>query len=1109
MALPYERKFNIGRQSDLLLNEELDKLYEALKHLEDEPTGKQVTPEAKVNGALWIDKQTNQLMVYDADLRKWKPLFEDKFRIFDQMTTELTPANPIKGQLWMYNDVLMYYNGAGWKPVYTLERSDSQFNISSFGDYDVISPLSKVGSTVVDDNEIDAYIEEERKYIEGKLSYGNDASVLTSGKYKPETHECNEDVPILKDLKLKGSTQYLVPNASIDRVFIDDKLDDQYEIKNKTCITYPKDYLIRKDANGRTVRKTPSLIHQNPGKISSITKRLVKIDKTNPKIGISAVHTEFYGFTKGDPFGHFLMPRNDGAEGGLTANENGYYTFDPNDESRVGDYQILTNCIYLSRNAAENYDYVLAVTFDFSWVKATGQLRQATNVSNSTSYYIPTSFSPLDVFVQGYNLEEPYFRTDPLNRILTIDDNTSQMEISLLHSSQHEYGFVTKVDLEGRAIIHPYHKYKQPLVFMNGEALHPMLADVEIDEETNTVYVGGGQVDMCWSIIELEGEDGFCMYQDSGLVTQTYTSPDGKLKEPAIVYNVDDMPDKAYGKPADIVVFVDGLLIKKDDVQVTFGSGKNRYIRIQGLQMGQEYILLYDRDQNFYGDLNVNEATAVGAFNESLVYDNGLLLCNDTAFVQRTNGPDALVASAANGEVKQFLNNSYYDEHGKYVVVSHFMKFNSALQRWEEDVDHEIENDLVGYTDSDGKQHKGIANSYSNAVTAISYTNGIVKKEDKIRIYCFNYASATDSPLVIGSIDANNEREFPILDKKSYIVGTNSLSVWVNGVRQYEVEEQVGGQTFVLPEPVTGLVTYVIQKPEKGELTTAKRIVLSEKNVVKGCANIYTTKDLEVEDAGKDPEKKTDISLYPGRVALYIDGIRQPKEAYTIIDNYTFYINDSNTVLVGAESNYPVAKTFDTHNEMHELNYDVNDRIWTKNIEWADKPVKENGLVNKDLVDQIQEPVTESQKEEWLPMEQPTPLHIEPSRIMVEVKYDYDRTENTFQPDPNAKYTINLDYYGLPLPILDTSDEILIFLDGLFFGLRNEEGYHKDKLSGALILKDQAIVNSIIGDPLEDYLMAHFMDAKSDNPNYIYEEQLKEYRAKQPARQHTITLEWR
>lgn len=1109
MALPYERKFNIGRQSDLFLDEERDKLYEALRHLEDEPADKQVTPEAKVNGALWIDKQSNQLMTYDLNARKWKPLFEDKFRVFDQMTVEVTPANPIKGQLWMYNDTLMYYNGAGWKPVYALERSDSQFNISSFGDYDVVSPLSKVGSTVVDDNEIDAYIEEERKYIEGKLSYAHDSSVVSGGKYDPENHSCNEDVPVLKDLKLKGSTQYLVPNAAIDRVFIDDKLDDNYEVKNKTCITYAKDFLVKKDSSGRTVRKTPSLIHQNPGKINSITKRLVKIDKVNPRIGISAVHTEFYGFTKGDPFGHFLLPRNDGAEGGMSSDDNGYYSFDPNDTNRVGDYQILTDCIYLTRNAAENYDYVLAITFDFSWVKATGQLRQATNVSNRTSYYIPTSFSPLDVFVQGYNLEEPYFQTDTLNRILTIDDQTSEMEISLLHSAQHEYGFVTRVDLEGRAVIHPYHKYKQPLVFMNGEALHPMLADVEINSEDNIIYVGGGKVDMCWSIIELEGEDGFCMYQDSGLVSQEYVSQDGKISEPAIIYNVDDMPDKEYGVPADVVVFVDGLLIKKSDVTISSGTGKNRYIRIQGLHKGQEYILLYDRDQNFYGDLNVSEATAVGAFNESLVYANGLLLCNDTAFVQRTNSPEMLSATAANGEVKQFLNNSYYDKNGRYVVVSHFMKFNSALQKWEEDETHEIEHDLVGYTDEQGKQHKGIANSYSNAVTAISYTNGIVSKNDKIRIYCFSYASTTDTPLVVGSLDAKNQKEFAILDKKSYIVGANSLSVWVNGVRQYEVEEQVGGQSFVLPQPVTGIVTYLIQRPEKGELTAAKRIVLSDKNVVKGCANIYTTKDLETEDVGKDPNKRTDVSLYPGRVALYIDGIRQPKEAYTIIDNYTFYINDSNTVLIGAESNYPVMKTFDTHNEMHELNYDITDKIWTEDISWADKPRKENGLINEDLVDQIQEPLSDDQKQEWMPMKQPSPVHIEPSRIMIEVKYDYERTENTFHPDPDAKYTVNLDYYGLPLPILDTSDEILIFLDGLFFGLKNEEGYHKDRLTGSLILKDQEIVNSIIGDPLEDYLKAHIMDAKSDNPNYIYEDQLKEFRASRPQRQHTITLEWR
>lgn len=1110
MSLPYDRKFNIGRQSEMLLDEERHKLYESLCHINEDLDGKQATPAAKINGALWIDKENNELKTYDKKNQRWKPLFEDKFRVFDEMTSEMTPQNPVKGQFWLFNEVLMYYDGSGWKPVQTLEHSDSQFNISSFEDFVLVSPLNKIGSTVVDDEEIERYIENEKKYFQGKLDYDTNSSITKNNESYRIDQATKDNTQVLKPLELTGSRQYLVPNIGVDRVFVDDKLDLNYDIKNKTCITYPKSYMLRKDSSGHTVKRIPSLVHINPGKISSITKRLVKIDRRNPRIGISAVDTEFYGYRKGEVGGHFLIPVQDGASGSQIDETEGYATIHTDEDKVTGDYRILSDSIYLMHDASETYDYILAVTFDFSWIKSTGQMRLGTNKSNKTSYYIPGAMSPLDIFVQGYNLEEPYYEADKLNNVLTIDDNTTDMEVSLLHSVKHEFGFVNQVDLEGRAIIHPYNHYKQPLIFVNGEALHPMLADVEIAEDKNEIRVGGGKLDMCWSIIELENDDGFCMYADSGLVQSTYNAADGA--EPAIIYNTDQIPDKAYNEPGNVVVFVDGLLIRKEDVHIRMSEGTNRYILIDGLQRNQEYILLWDKNENFYGDLDVHPATAIGSFNESLVYKNGLLLCNDTAFIMRSHSPESLIDSAANGEVKQFMNESHY-ENGKYVVVSSFKKFNSYTKTWEEDTNKELEHDLVGYKDGNGNQVYGIANSYTNAITAISYLVPINNKTDQIKLYCFNYASSTETPITIGNISADNEQEFEIADKKGYLVGTNSLAVWVNGVRQYEVEEQTGGMTFALPEPVTGTVTYTIQKPGKGETMTARRIVLNDSNVVPGCANIYTTKDLSKEDL-KGSASKTDVPLYPGRVAIYIDGIRQPKEAFTIIDNYTFYINDSSTILVGANNNYPVTRAFDSHNDVHDINYVVTDKIYTDDISWTDKPKYVNGQTNEDVARQIGKTETKETKDgdkytEWNPEKQPNPLVISPDRIMVEVKYDYERTENTFEPDPGSKYEVNLDHYGLPLAMLDTNDEIMIFLDGLFFGLKNNEGYSKDKLSGSLIFKNQDFINSIIGDPLENYLQAHALDERDKNPNIIYAEQLEEFRKSRPEKLHTITLEWR
>ena len=84
-----------------------------------------------------------------------------------------------------------------------------------------------------------------------------------------------------------------------------------------------------------------------------------------------------------------------------------------------------------------------------------------------------------------------------------------------------------------------------------------------------------------------------------------------------------------------------------------------------------------------------------------------------------------------------------------------------------------------------------------------------------------------------------NQKVFNIKD--SYIPNIGSLSVWVNGIRQYDVIEFLDGTGFELPEPVTGVVTYVIERPEKGATTVATREILSEKNVVPNTINVYKT----------------------------------------------------------------------------------------------------------------------------------------------------------------------------------------------------------------------------------------------------------------------------
>ena len=161
--LPYDRKFNVGRQSEQIFNEELHKMYESTKHLLDVPEDKHSVPEAKLDGSLWLDRSKNELKSYNKATNTWNIIFQKKFQIVDQITNILPPSNPVLGQLWLYNDVLMYFNGSEWKPVKALEQDGSQFNLSIFENFLLVSPLL-TREDIISNDDISEDIDE--KYLD-------------------------------------------------------------------------------------------------------------------------------------------------------------------------------------------------------------------------------------------------------------------------------------------------------------------------------------------------------------------------------------------------------------------------------------------------------------------------------------------------------------------------------------------------------------------------------------------------------------------------------------------------------------------------------------------------------------------------------------------------------------------------------------------------------------------------------------------------------------------------------------------------------------------------------------------------------------------------------
>lgn len=77
----------------------------------------------------------------------------------------------------------------------------------------------------------------------------------------------------------------------------------------------------------------------------------------------------------------------------------------------------MSDGIILSYQQSQNYDYVLAISYEFSWFKSTGTLNKVSNNDETSSYYIQDYAGPITVFTDGFNLEETSFTEDNISKL--------------------------------------------------------------------------------------------------------------------------------------------------------------------------------------------------------------------------------------------------------------------------------------------------------------------------------------------------------------------------------------------------------------------------------------------------------------------------------------------------------------------------------------------------------------------------------------------------------------------------------------------------------------------------------------------------------------------
>lgn len=992
MSLPYKRSFTSGRGSELLQNEDLHKIYETTRHISEQPK-KNEEPELKLHGALWRDDRTNELKYCNKIKNKWELVFGSKFQITDQMLVEVIPSNPVTGQLWIHNQVLYYYDGAEWQPIKASLIDDNPFAQAAFSDFAFISPLDAVGNTVYKLQETNSdYFQH---YYKDKMDYKNKQDYLYGDKWTNENWNNPFVDPKYNEIPNDAKSQFILPNVKYDKFFITHTLRHDFEKVSSICLQYPTQALL----NTRE-----SAIHINYGKITGLTKRLVKVNKENPTITISPHNTEFYGYRNGEYLGDLLIP---------------------SDTVDEGDYVIDNGTIILNYSAAQNYDYVLACTYQFGWIRDTGTAKISNSKNLASGYHLQDMKVPMNVFINGLNLEDRFYSVDEGNQDVTITDENYDPEkytIDFLSSPGHEFGYIRDTDLQDRGIIKLLHQVRRPLVFINGELMHPILDNLEYRDDR--IYVPGAKINMPWTVIDTkpaDGSDGLPMLAgrvedsqrqiiiaDAALVnssdlllpkeTLDKNDPSHLSIETIDVTNNTSTklgisyPDTWLLTDQSVVLFINGLLISSDDVII---DRINHAVTLKNeeLELTDKYVLLKDSDHYLYDMMKAIPALNVGHVDNAMIYMNGKLLSNLASIVELKN-PDMLDSDTlANNEIRFFVPDKFDQTVGTFEI------YDSYSDIWKPVTDTEKQNIMT------------LINSYVISVSSVDF---VIKytTADEIIVYGIKYANTINDILKIGTATLDSDSSNPNYNTKKdyyyikdpYIAGAGMLNLFVNGVKQIQgidYMEQYDGQTvrFLNPNILKDAsIRYIIETPEKGQDVAATFVTLKQDNMV--AANVYEI-----------PEELESISFFPGRLTVYRNGIRLVKDDWTLLGNRTIMIRNTKNPTVGLMSNnFP----------------------------------EEKMIAGKDIV---------------------TVKHKQPDVISVEIRQDFSRKEYTFE-YPGGE--MKLEDLNIPSNILETKDEILIYINGVFTGLseKDKNSYHTDPYKECLCIDDSKVLQTLNVDPL-------------------------------------------
>lgn len=412
------RKFNVGRQNDLLLNEKMHSLYTHLEFITyKDGDGNTITMPRQTKqtaipqGALWLQHpmgtNTHKLRVhtdpYATDMEsRWPCLFEGYYHPADLTTM---PLNPVHGQIWIDDKfTLRVYNANGvegkWEDVCTKLVADTKYDIFNGMDFQLIDPLLPLELDTGEDLDLYAVpYESFGKYYTAKNHedeyiychpYNNPDNIRIPN-YNPQQAEnvisvdsesneyaakswvhinpYNLDKITKRLIKINKPRVYyklLSPAAAAEFEEIEEELSPKTVVENTIRLKeFDPDTMVKVGVANRSKYNKSGMDF----KVGDTVIPIAITDQNTGFINIPAGKTEYFAFKSPTFNGHDEYDNRIGRLLKRYSLKEGIKDENVGDDEVIldnrNDYEIRNGGIVLDKNIYEKYDYIYALTYDF------------------------------------------------------------------------------------------------------------------------------------------------------------------------------------------------------------------------------------------------------------------------------------------------------------------------------------------------------------------------------------------------------------------------------------------------------------------------------------------------------------------------------------------------------------------------------------------------------------------------------------------------------------------------------------------------------------------------------------------------------------------------